>query len=438
MPALPRLNSLPLAVLFAALAAGCATPPAPSASQGATATAAQSSALDGKLRLKSSNGGTLTVDVVQAGEPKVITLRYDKQSKGIDQAVNGYPVSIAYETRADGMPYVTEVKARFAALPTGVTAIKTAELKGLIDARAAFTLIDSRPADRHAQAHLPGALSVPEALLKEKAAELLPKDKDRLLVFYCADPACTQSTNSATLALAAGHAKVRVYLEGEAAWSKAGHPMHASQKFVAEGDNILIDLRDAKKAEVGRIPRAISIPFAGFDKAADNLPKKAAYVLYGDSEEQAHAAMGSLKTEGVKKLALVAGGFEGWVKAGGAVANGPVDARITWKRKPVKNEVARADFEKALAGQDPNAVIIDVRAAHELKAGKLPSALSIPMDELDKKLDLLPKGKKLYAICPTGTRGGIVAEELRKKGYEAYFLSADVECKGDKCSFDNF
>jgi|GEM_PF-170558 len=440
MTLLPRKSPpLLLAAMLAALVSGCATPP-PAATSATTSSAAvaQTGVIEGRLQLKSSNGKTLTVDTGTAAEPKLITVRYDAKSKGVGQVFNGYPVKVTYETRADGMPYVIEATPKLAALPTGATEIKTAELKSLVDSRAAFTLIDARPADRHAQGHLPGALSIPEAALKEKGAALLPADKGRQLVFYCADPACAQSTNSAALAQAAGYGNVRVYLEGEAAWTKAGHPLHASQKYVAEGDIVLIDLREAKQAEAGRIPRAVSIPFAGIEKAVDNLPKKAAYVLYGASEEQANTAASTLRTEGIRRVALVAGGFDGWVKGGGAVAKGPVNSSVAWQRKPAKNELARADFEKALAGQDPNAVIIDVRAAHELSAGKLPSALSVPMDELDRKLDLLPKGKKLYAICPTGTRGAIVAGELRKKGYDAYFLNADVECKGDKCNFSNF
>lgn len=107
MPALPQTKLLPLVVLLAAFVCGCATPPAATTSQTAPSAAAQANVLEGKLRLKSSNGKTLTVDIVKDGEPKVVTLRYDEKSKGIGQVVNGYPVSIAYETRADGMPYTS-------------------------------------------------------------------------------------------------------------------------------------------------------------------------------------------------------------------------------------------------------------------------------------------------------------------------------------------
>jgi hypothetical protein len=48
-----------------------------------------------------------------------------------------------------------------------------------------FTLIDSRPGPVFAEGFIPGALSLPYAVFKEKAAAVLPADKGALLVFYC-------------------------------------------------------------------------------------------------------------------------------------------------------------------------------------------------------------------------------------------------------------
>jgi rhodanese-related sulfurtransferase len=41
---------------------------------------------------------------------------------------------------------------------------------------------------RYNQSHLPGAHSIPVPLLEEKQAEVLPKNKDLPLVFYCGGP----------------------------------------------------------------------------------------------------------------------------------------------------------------------------------------------------------------------------------------------------------
>lgn len=49
-----------------------------------------------------------------------------------------------------------------------------------------FTLLDSRPGPMYAEGHLPGAIGLPFAAFKEKAAALLPTDKGALVIFYCA------------------------------------------------------------------------------------------------------------------------------------------------------------------------------------------------------------------------------------------------------------
>lgn len=48
-----------------------------------------------------------------------------------------------------------------------------------------FTLLDSRPGPVYAEGFIPGALSLPYAAFKEKAAALLPADKGALVVVYC-------------------------------------------------------------------------------------------------------------------------------------------------------------------------------------------------------------------------------------------------------------
>lgn len=70
----------------------------------------------------------------------------------------------------------------------GVTEIKTTELKALMVKKTDFMLIDARPGKRYTGAHMPGAVNISVPDYKKKAAAVLPKDKDKLLIFYCGGP----------------------------------------------------------------------------------------------------------------------------------------------------------------------------------------------------------------------------------------------------------
>lgn len=79
--------------------------------------------------------------------------------------------------------------------------------------------------------------------------------------------------------------------------------------------------------------------------------------------------------------------------------------------------------------QDKKAVIVDVREADEVKAGKIKDALTIPLSlmeknpaEFDKLVSSLPKDKKVLVYCRSGRRSGIVGEELQKRKFNVMNL----------------
>jgi rhodanese-related sulfurtransferase len=245
------------------------------------------------------------------------------------------------------------------------------------------------------------------------------------------------STKVAGLAVKDGYKNVRVYLDGQPAWIKAHNMVYASKGTIEKGNIVLVDLRSVKKSEAGRIARSVTIPYDTFDDVIDDIPLKAPVVLYSDSDEDAAAAVADLRDEGYKKVALVAGGYAGWVKDGGATVKGPVVSEITWVRKPGKGEVSLDDFLKAVNGENDEVIILDVRTADEVAAGSYKRAISIPLDQIGARLADIPKDKKIYVHCTTGARAEMAAQELKKDGYKAFFLIADVECEGDTCEIDD-
>lgn len=50
-------------------------------------------------------------------------------------------------------------------------------------------------------------------------------------------------------------------------------------------------------------------------------------------------------------------------------------------------------------GRRSDVVILDTRPSNEYRAGHIPGALSVPVDELQKRLRQLPKGKEFVAYC---------------------------------------
>ncbi len=138
-----------------------------------------------KLSGKSNKAKTISIEVGKGKLAKTMMVQFDDNIKGIENAVKGHAAILAYETRENGN-FALSIKPKLAKLPEGVTEIKTEELEGLLDKDTPLFLVDSRPASRFGQSHLPGAVSIPVPMLKEKKKSVLPKNKENLIVFYCA------------------------------------------------------------------------------------------------------------------------------------------------------------------------------------------------------------------------------------------------------------
>lgn len=244
------------------------------------------------------------------------------------------------------------------------------------------------------------------------------------------------SPKAAGLAKKSGYTNVKVMLEGQPAWVKAGNPVYASNGFVEKGNIVLVDLRSTAKAEAARLPRAVSIPSSTLADRMDDIPVKAPVVLYSDNESEAIKAMKQMRKGGYKKVSLVYGNLDNWLKADGKNESGPVVTDINWVRKLGKGEISESDFMKAASGSASNAAILDVRTSDEVKSGTFKSAITIPLDEIANRTSELPKDKMIYIHCSTGARAEMAHKELKKNGFKSSFLVANVECEDNACEIE--
>lgn len=72
--------------------------------------------------------------------------------------------------------------------------------------------------------------------------------------------------------------------------------------------------------------------------------------------------------------------------------------------------------------------ILDVRPVEEYRAGHIPGAVSIPVDELKSRLGELPKNREIVAYCrgPYCVMALDAVQLLRKKGFAAHRMEQGV------------
>ena len=90
-----------------------------------------------------------------------------------------------------------------------------------------MVVIDSRPKrKKYDKGHVATAISISDSQF-DKLKDQLPKDKAKLLVFYCGGLKCPLSHKSAKKAIGLGYTNVKVFSAGYPAWKEIAGNRHA-------------------------------------------------------------------------------------------------------------------------------------------------------------------------------------------------------------------
>ena len=65
-----------------------------------------------------------------------------------------------------------------------------------------------------------------------------------------------------------------------------------------------------------------------------------------------------------------------------------------------------------------NVSLIDVRETEEVKAGKIPGAVNIPLGLIEFRLQDIDKSKEHIMVCRSGSRSGMAVNILESRGYK--------------------
>jgi rhodanese-related sulfurtransferase len=94
------------------------------------------------------------------------------------------------------------------------------ELKAAL-AKKAVVLLDVNGSESYTKGHIPGAMDFTK-IKPEELASKLPKDKNALIVAYCANEQCTAYQKGAAAAKELGYTNVKHYAKGIMGWTSAG------------------------------------------------------------------------------------------------------------------------------------------------------------------------------------------------------------------------
>jgi rhodanese-related sulfurtransferase len=190
----------------------------------------------------------------------------------------------------------------------GFAVISTDDLKGFMERKDKMVLIDARTPEEYREAHIVGAINIPEKDF-EQASSQLPADKGTLLVFYCNGVKCGKSKRVAFKTAPLGYTAIFIYGEGIPVWEESNLPLETGAGYgkkiettmlkpkelnaliKAEGnDCVLVDTRDEAEFREGHIPAAINIPAESLAIRSDILPKEKKIIVYCNTGSRSYLA----------------------------------------------------------------------------------------------------------------------------------------------------
>lgn len=314
-----------------------------------------------------------------------------------------------------------------------------------------FVIVDSRPVGKYNEAHINGAINIPDAQFEE-FANRLPEDKTIKLIFYCGGWTCPLSPASANKAIALGYTDVLVYQEGTEGWFAAHNYFVTTPEYVATKiteDYMMnaakpikiIDARPYASYFQAHIPMAYPIDDSIFSQFSKSFPtdKSTEIIIYcgGFFCAKSHNEAKLLLSLGYTDIKVLAGGLPAWKQAG-MPTFGTESSGISFDISGGKANLAlnAADWKKKFdAG---NVVVVDVRTEDERATGAITNSVHIVDKDILADASIikskLPADKNVTVLihCASGARASGVAAKFVEQGYaNSFYLNNAIKISAD-------
>ena len=80
---------------------------------------------------------------------------------------------------------------------------------------------------------------------------------------------------------------------------------------------------------------------------------------------------------------------------------------------------------KKLLEQKKNFYLLDVRTPQEYRQARLKGSVLIPINEIERRFNEVPKNRPIMVLCAVGSRSNLVAGFLANKGYGEVYNMTD-------------
>lgn len=320
-------------------------------------------------------------------------------------------------------------------------------------------LVDSRPAKKFASKTIPSSINIPDTHFDKYIGQLDGVAKDREIIVYCGGWACAKSPKVAVWLQKRGFTNVKLYQAGEPEWSKevyaeVGTPIvNAAMK---KNSALIVDARPYSKFLGATIPGAIAIPDTKMSELEGRFPadKNTQIIVFCGGYEctKSHIVTNRLLELGYKNVAVYAGGFPAWKKAGLRTTGGgakPKPKAASTKTSPFLGPIKKGEDVGSVDGAwfianyqnlPKGVTVVDVRGSGERKSGSFKGSKHVSIEE-NKPADFmakLPKDGYVILHCSAGGRSIEAYELLKDNKYKmmdkVVYLDANINCKGNSCT----
>ena len=313
-------------------------------------------------------------------------------------------------------------------------------------------LIDSRPAKRFEQSHIPASINIPDSQIDKYIGQIANKPKDYEIITYCQGSTCEKSVFLAVDLKKRGYTNIKVYNGGLPEWETKSFVdigNSEARKYILENKALFIDARPFPKYKDETIQSAINIPDNKFNDFIGRLPRsldEKIVVFCGGVEcEKSFDVATKLYAMGYKKAMIYSEGLPGYKKAGFETTASckildktPPSASLNKMAGPIKlgaeeGTVDVEGFKKLIENKPANVHIFDLRSPETFTRGHILGAVNMrdKANTPEQMVAKFPKDGYIVLICATGTKALeaylAIKDDLKYKDIgRVFYLDAKV------------